>query len=72
MLQLLSIEGWEKKQTLKPHGSKRYCRQFRTQCCLDEIRNPGLSPVVVSVTISGKLGLDNNTRIVGGAFGLAA
>jgi hypothetical protein len=39
---------------------------------LDDIRNPGLSLAVVSVTISGKLGLDNNTRIVGGAFGLAA
>jgi len=31
---------------------------------LDEIQNPGLSPAVVSLTISGNLGSDNNTRIV--------
>jgi len=31
---------------------------------LEEIQNPGISPVVVSVTISGNLGSDNNTRIV--------
>jgi len=31
---------------------------------LEEIQNPGTSPVVVSVTISGNLGSDNNTRIV--------
>jgi len=57
------------KATWAPNRS---CRQLRTHRYLEEIRNPGLSPVVVSVTISGKLGLDNNTRIVGGAFGLAA
>jgi Carboxypeptidase regulatory-like domain/Bacterial TSP3 repeat len=31
---------------------------------LEEIQNPGTTPVVVSVTISGNLGSDNNTRIV--------
>ena len=31
---------------------------------LEEIQNPGPSTVVVSVTISGNLGSDNNTRIV--------
>ena len=50
----------------------RYCRRLRTQRYLEEIQDPGLSPVVVSVTISGNLGFDNNTRIVVGAFGLAA
>jgi hypothetical protein len=31
---------------------------------LEEIQNPGSSPVVVSLTISGNLGSDNNTRVV--------
>jgi len=31
---------------------------------LEEIQNPGTSPVVVSMTISGNLGSDNSTRIV--------
>jgi hypothetical protein len=31
---------------------------------LEEIQNPGSSPVVLSVTISGNLGSDSNTRIV--------
>ena len=31
---------------------------------LEEIQNPGSSPVVISLTISGNLGSDNNTRIV--------
>ena len=31
---------------------------------LEEIQNPGPSTVVVSLTISGNLGSDNNTRIV--------
>ena len=31
---------------------------------LEVIQNPGLTPAVVSVTISGNLGSDNNTRIV--------
>ena len=31
---------------------------------LEEIQNPGSSPVVVSLTISGNLGSDNSTRIV--------
>jgi hypothetical protein len=31
---------------------------------LEEIQNPGTTPVVVSLTISGNLGSDNSTRIV--------
>ncbi|MFL6388274.1 MAG: carboxypeptidase regulatory-like domain-containing protein [Terriglobales bacterium] len=31
---------------------------------LEEIQNPGTTPVVVSVTISGNLGSDNSTRVV--------
>jgi hypothetical protein len=31
---------------------------------LEEIQNPGTTPVVVSLTISGNLGSDNNTRVV--------
>jgi hypothetical protein len=31
---------------------------------LEEIQNPGNTPVVVSVTISGNLGSDNSTRVV--------
>src|ERR1043165_7031445 len=31
---------------------------------LEEIQNPGTTPVVVSLAITGNLGSDNNTRIV--------
>ena len=72
MLQSLTPKDGRRNTHESPHGRPTdLAGSFAPTATWKEIQNPGLSPVVVSVTISGNLGLDNNTRIVVGAFGLA-